>query len=202
MGPSDITIQSVVFRVLTLLIVAGVHGSVVAGVAVLLGDKGPKYDGRLTLAPAGHVDLVGAVGLVIFGWGWAKPVEVDARQLRIGPIGIVMVVLAGFLALLLTAALLAAVVRPALTTLPHTAGLTTAAFLRSASSLTIGFALLSLVPVPPLAGGMLLASFGIRVPRKAQGILVAVLFVAVATGVVRQLLGPAQAVLASLILHR
>lgn len=201
MLPSDITIQSIVFRVLTLLIVAGVHGGAVAGAAVLLGDKGPKYDGRLTASPASHIDLIGAICLVIFGWGWAKPVEVDARQLRLGRIGgIVMVVLAGFLGLLLTAELLAGAIRPALTMLPHTAGLTTAAFLRTASDLSIAFALLSLIPIPPLAGGLLLVSLGIRIPRKAQAILIAVLFVAVATGMVRQALGPAQAALASLIL--
>ncbi len=84
--------------------------------------------------------------------------------------------------------------------MPLTAGLTTAAFLRAASSLSIWFALLSLIPIPPLTGGMLLNAFGIRVSRQAQWILATVLLVAVATGVVRQLLGPAHAVLAPLIL--
>ena len=87
-----------------------------------------------------------------------------------------------------------------MTTLPLTAGLTTAAFLRAASSLSIWFALLGLIPIPPLTGGLLLDAFGIRVSRQAQWILAAVLLVAVATGLVRQLLGPAYAVLASVIL--
>ena len=89
------------------------------------------------------------------------------------------------------AALLDALALPALTTLPLTAGLATAAFLRAASSLSIWFALLGLVPIPPLTGGLLLEAFGIRVSRRVQWILAAVLLVAVATGVVRQLLGPA-----------
>jgi Zn-dependent protease len=202
MGPSDLTIQSIAFRVLTLLIVAVVHGATMAGVAVLLGDKGPSYDGRLSLAPGHHIDLVGAIGLVLFGWGWAKLVDVDPRELRFGWIGIVTVILAGFLALLLAAAILGAAVRPALTALPHTSGLTTAAFLRAASSLSIAFALLSLIPIPPLAGGLLLQPLGIRIPRQAQWISVAVLFVAVATGVVSQLLGPVHDGLISLILVR
>ena len=46
---SEITLQSIAFRVLALLIIAGIHGGIVAGAAVLLGDKGPKYDGRLTI---------------------------------------------------------------------------------------------------------------------------------------------------------
>lgn len=200
MALSDLTLQLIAFRVLALLIIAGVQGGLVAGAAALLGDKGPKYDGRVTFMPAGHIDLVGAISLIIFGFGWGKPVAVDARELRVGPIGIVVVILAGFLGLLVTAALLNALILPALTTLPHTAGLTTAAFLRSASNLSIRFALLSLVPIPPLTGGLLLSAFGIRISRKAQWILTAVVLVAVATGVVRQLLGPAHAVLASLIL--
>ena len=197
---SELTLQSIGFRVLALLIVVGIHGGIVAGAAVFLGDKGPKYDGRLTIVPASHIDLVGAVSLIIFGLGWAKPMAVDARQFRIGRRGIVVVILVGFVGLLVTAALLDALILPALTTLPHTAALTTAAFLRAASSLSIWFALLGLIPIPPLSGGLLLNAFGIRVSRQAQWILGAVLLVAVATGVVRQFLGPAYAVLALVIL--
>ncbi len=197
---SEITLQLIAFRVLALLIIAGVHGGIVAGAAVFLGDEGPKYDGRLTIVPARHIDLVGAVSLIFFGLGWAKPMAVDAQQFRIGRAGIVVVILAGFVGLLVTAALLDALILPALTTLPLTAGLTTAAFLRAASSLSIWFALLGLIPIPPLTGGLLLNAIGIRVSRQAQWILTAVLLVAVATGVVRQILGPAYAVLALVIL--
>lgn len=196
----DLTLQLIAFRVLALLIIAAVHGGIVAGAAVFLGDKGPKYDGRLTLMPASHVDLVGATSLVVFGLGWAKPMAIDAQQFRIGKIGIVVVILAGFFGLLVTAAFLAALILPALTTLPYTAGLTTAAFLRAASSLSIWFALFGLIPIPPLTGGLLLNVFGIRVSRQARWIVAAVLLLAIATGVIRQILGPAHAALASVIL--
>ena len=197
---SEITLQSIGFRVLALLIIAGVHGGIVAGAAVFLGDKGPKYDGRLSIVPTRHIDFVGAVGLIFFGLGWAKPMAIDAQLFRIGRIGIVVVILAGFVGLLVAAALFDALILPTLTTLPLTAALTTAAFLRAASSLSIWFALLGLIPIPPLSGGLLLNAFGIRVSRQAQWILGAVLLVAVATGVVRQFLGPAYAVLALVIL--
>lgn len=196
----NLTLQLIGFRALALLIIAGVHGAAIAAAAVALGDKGPRYDGRLTVSPAGHVDLLGAVGLIVFGLGWTKPVEVDAREFRVGRAGIMLVVVAGFVALIATAALLSALILPALTALPHTAALTTAAFLRSASSLCIWIALFSLIPVPPLAGGMLLDAVGIRVPRWAKGVLGALLLVAVAMGVIRQILAPAHAVLAALVL--
>jgi Zn-dependent protease len=196
----DLTFQLIAFRFLALLIIAGVHGCAVAGTAVLLGDKGPKYDGRLTIVPAGHIDLLGAIGLILFGLGWTKPVDVDAREFRIGRIGSLAVILAGFVGLLVTAALLVALILPSLAVLPYTAGLATAAFLRAASGLTIWVALLSLVPIPPLTGGLLLGAFGVRIPRQARWFLAALLLVAVAAGVVHKLLGPAHAVLASAIL--
>lgn len=196
----NLTLQSIGFRLLALLIIVGAHGFIVAGAALLLGDKGPKYDGRLTIVPTRHVDLVGAISFILFGLGWDKPMAVDTREFRIGHIGIVVVILASFVGLLLTAALLDALILPALTTLPHTAGLTTSAFLRAASSLSIWFALLSLLPIPPLTGGLLLNAFGIRISRQAELILAVLLLVAVATGVVRQMLGPAHAVLVTVIL--
>lgn len=200
MGLPDLTIQLLVFRVLALLIIAPVHGVVIAGTAVLLGDKGPKYDGRLTIVPTGHVDLVGAICLVVFGLGWGKPVDVDAAQFRTGRVGVVVVILAGFAGLLLLAALLAALILPALTTLSHSAALSTAAFLRACSSLSIWVALLGLVPIPPLAAGILLRAYGLRIPRQAEWVLVVVLVLAVATGVARQMLGPAHDALAAVIL--
>ncbi|MDE0521366.1 MAG: hypothetical protein OXH79_05360 [Boseongicola sp.] len=199
MGPPDISLQVVGFRVGTLLLIAGLHGGLVAGAAVLLGDKGPKHDGRLTIVPTNHVDLVGAFSLIVFGLGWTKQVAVDVREMRVGPIGIVIVILTGFIGLLVAAAIFDALVRPALTMLPYTAGLTTAAFLRAAASLTIWLALLSLVPVPPLAGGLILGAYGIRVPPRIQWILTAALVAAVAFGVFHRYLGPAHAFLAGVI---
>ena len=196
MGPSALTLQAIGFRTLALLIIVGVQGGVVAAAAALLGDKGPGYDGRLSVAPSRHLDLAGAVSTILFGLGWGKPVAVDARQFRIGRAGIVLVVLAGFVGLLALAFVFNALARPALTALPLTAGLATAAFLRAASGMAIWFALLGLVPVPPLTGGLILDALGVRISRQMRWILVAALFLAVATGWARRLLGPAHAVLA------
>ncbi|MYI68374.1 MAG: hypothetical protein F4103_06380 [Boseongicola sp. SB0673_bin_14] len=199
MGPSDISLQMVGFRVVALLLLAGLHGGLVAAAAVLLDDKGPKHDGRLTFVPTNHVDLVGAFSLILFGLGWTKQVAVDVREMRVGRIGIVIVILTGFIGLLVAAAILDALVRPALTMLPYSAGLSTAAFLHAAASLTIWFALLSLIPVPPLTGGLILDAFGIRVSRRFQWILTAALVAAVAFGVFHRHLGPTHAFLARVV---
>ena len=197
---SEITLQLIGFRVVTLLILAGIQGGIVAATAVLLGDKGPRFDGRLTLSPASHIDLVGAIGVIIFGNGWTKPIAIDAGEFRIGRLGIFAVIFAGFAGLVVTAAILDALILPALTSLPHTAALTTAAFLREAGDLAIWFALFSLIPIPPLVGGLVLGALGLSVPPLAVRLLAGLLLVAVATGMVDLLLGPAHALLAPAVL--
>lgn len=196
---SDLTLQSIGFRALAMLIIFGVHGFVVAATAVLLGDAGPKQDGRLTVMPTAHTDLVGAAALILFGLGWPKPMAIDAGELRIGRIGAVVVILAGFLGLLAVAATLDLLLLPALTMLSDSAALATAAFLRIAGSLSIWVALFSLVPIPPLAAGLLLPAMGIKVPRQAEWILAGLLLAAVATGIAHQVLGPAHAILAGFV---
>jgi Zn-dependent protease len=197
---AELTIHLIVFRFLSLLVMAAVQGVTVAATTVALGDPGPRYDARLTGNPLRHLDLFGSLSTIFSAIGWSSPVAVDPAEFRIGRAGVVVVILAPFVALVGTAFVLHLLVIPALTILPYTAGITTAAFLRVAARIGLWFALLGLIPIPPLAGGLLLNAFGIRVPRQAQWILAVVLLAAVATGVVRQLLGPGHAVLASVIL--
>jgi Zn-dependent protease len=152
--------------------------------------------------PFRHIDFVGAISLIFFGLGWAKPMAIDSQFFRFSSVGIIVTILTGFVGLLVTAILLSKLILPALTMLPFTVGLATAALLRHASSLSIWFALFSLIPIPPLTGGLLVSTIGIRIPKYTQWILTALVFVAVATGVVHQLLNPAYLALTSLILDK
>jgi Zn-dependent protease len=200
---SDLTLQSIGFRILALPIIVGIQGGIVASAAVLFGDNGPKYDGRLTIVPTSHIDFTGTISLIFFGLGWAKPIDIDVKKFCFCGIGIVVTISAGFFSLLATAILLNELVLAALTTLPFTVGLGAAAFLRNASSLSIWVALLSLFPISPLTGGLLLNTIGIRIPQQqTRRILAAALLVAVSTGVVHQLLDPAYSVLESLIIGK
>ncbi len=197
---SELTLQLIGFRFLGLLLIVGVHGGALAGTAALLGDNGPKYDGRLTLSPLAHLDLVGTASMILFGLGWSKPLDAESEQPKTGRAGVIVVILAGFVSLLVLAASLGALILPTLTTLSGTAGLAAAAFLRVASSLAIWAALLSLAPVPPLAGGLVLGALGLRIARPVRQGLVAAVFLAVASGLAGKLLGPAHATLTSAIL--
>mgnify|MGYP006992103760 CR=1 FL=1 len=50
--------------------------------AVKLGDDTPRWQGRLTLNPFAHIDYFGALCILLFGFGWAKPVQVNQRNFR------------------------------------------------------------------------------------------------------------------------
>jgi len=63
---------------LTLMLHEIAHGYV----AYRCGDPTAKMMGRLTLDPRKHLDVVGTLCLVLFGFGWAKPVPVNPRNFR------------------------------------------------------------------------------------------------------------------------
>jgi len=51
-------------------------------VAYKLGDDTPLKSGRLTLNPLAHLDPIGALMLLIFRFGWAKPVPISTRNFK------------------------------------------------------------------------------------------------------------------------
>ncbi|MBD8065878.1 hypothetical protein IC608_10360 [Devosia sp. PTR5] len=194
-GP-ELTLQLIVVRFLAGVIIATVQGAAIAAVTVLLGDKGPRYDGRLTLSPAAHVDLLGLGSLMLTGFGWSKPVTVDPGQMRVGPW---VLPLAGSAALLLLGWLVLFLVIPALTILPHTQALLVGAFLRSLAQLCVWMALFTLLPAPPLVGAHFLAALNIRLPARASLIIGLLLVVLSIVGVTRAILAPAYQLVAPLV---
>ena len=48
--------------------------------AYKLGDDTPKIQGRLNLNPISHIDPIGIVLLLVAGFGWGKPVQIDSRN--------------------------------------------------------------------------------------------------------------------------
>ena len=61
----------------------------------LLGDDTPKVYRRLTLNPLKHLDVIGAVCLAVFHFGWAKPVPINPNNYKNKKLGVVAVSLAG-----------------------------------------------------------------------------------------------------------
>src|SRR5881396_4452356 len=71
-----------VLQLPALLIAVTVHELAHALVADRLGDPTARALGRLTLNPLPHIDPLGALAFVLAGFGWAKPVPVNAQNLR------------------------------------------------------------------------------------------------------------------------
>jgi len=71
-----------ILKLPALLIAVTVHELAHALTADRLGDPTARRLGRITLNPLPHIDPLGALAFVLAGFGWAKPVPVDARNLR------------------------------------------------------------------------------------------------------------------------
>ncbi len=73
---------------LTVLLIPGIlvgltfHEYAHAYMADKLGDKTPRFQGRLTLNPLVHIDPIGFIMILIFGFGWAKPVQVNPSAFK------------------------------------------------------------------------------------------------------------------------
>jgi Zn-dependent protease len=196
---SDLTLQQVVLRLIAYVFIAAVHGFTVAAAAVVMGDQGPRYDGRLRASPLAHLDILGTAAGVLFSVGWIKPIAVDPFELRLGRIGLPIVVAAGAAATLASAAVLRLIRPLLLPVLPDTASATTFALIEVIGDLSAWFALVNVLPVPPLTGAHLLAvaapAYGKNIAKIAP-YTGPVLAVVAATGVFTNVLGSAYRILA------
>jgi Zn-dependent protease len=85
-GPiTNEVIISLVALAIALVLGISVHEFSHAAAATWLGDSLPRQQGRLTLAPLAHLDVMGSLMFVIAGFGWGKPVQYNPYALRAGP---------------------------------------------------------------------------------------------------------------------
>jgi Zn-dependent protease len=82
MGFLDLSPLALVSRILILMFAFPIHEFAHAWVADRFGDPTPARDGRLTLNPAVHLELLGSIILLVSGFGWARPVMVSPYALR------------------------------------------------------------------------------------------------------------------------
>jgi Zn-dependent protease len=130
-----------------------VHEASHALVADRLGDPTARRLGRVTLNPLAHLDPTGTL-LIIFsslagvGFGWGKPCPVNPNNLRVGPkTGMALVAAAGPVSNLVTAAILAGVMKSQLGLPPELI-----AVLDIVARVNVSLAFFNLIPIPPLDG--------------------------------------------------
>ena len=71
-----------VISTIAVLIALGIHEYCHAYAAYKLGDNTAKDLGRLTINPIKHIDPIGAICMLLFHFGWAKPVPINARNFK------------------------------------------------------------------------------------------------------------------------
>lgn len=71
---------AILARALVLMICIPVHESAHGFAASLIGDNTAKLQGRVSLNPFRHFDLMGTMMLLLLGFGWAKPVPVNPQN--------------------------------------------------------------------------------------------------------------------------
>ena len=91
----DVVLMTILALLVTIFVILPIHEWAHGFIAYKLGDKTAKYSGRLTLNPLKHIDPLGAAWMILFRFGWAKPVPVDARNFKNPKVGLALTALAG-----------------------------------------------------------------------------------------------------------
>ncbi|HEY7527210.1 MAG TPA: site-2 protease family protein [Candidatus Limnocylindria bacterium] len=132
-----------------------------AFVADQLGDHRPRAMGRVSLNPLHHLDPMGTIFFLIAGFGWGKPVMVNAYALRPGRVGMAWVAVAGPLANLVVATVFAVVFRGAEVAgvFDSQAGGFLGRVLLWIVEFNVILGLFNLLPIPPLDGYNLVLPF-------------------------------------------
>ena len=88
-------IYSFLLRIPVVLLALSIHEYAHGYAAYKMGDSTAKCFGRLTLNPVKHLDIIGTISMFLFGFGWAKPVPVNARNFDNPRKGMAITALAG-----------------------------------------------------------------------------------------------------------
>jgi len=162
-----LSLTTLISRLITLVIALTVHEFSHALAADQLGDDTPRLQGRLTLNPLVHLDPIGSLMLVIAGFGWARPVQINPYAIqRRHPAGPMVVAAAGPFSNLLLAII---------ASIPVRAGLISVTSSSFISQLFIEFIWINLIllffnllPIFPLDGEKILDFF---LPPRGQDVL-------------------------------
>ena len=147
-------IKIVLYSIPALLIALSFHECAHAFAAYKLGDPTAKNLGRLSIDPFKHLDLLGTLMMLLFGFGWAKPVPINPRNFKKYRRDDIIVSLAGIVANLLTAFIfmgLLAIIQKNFTN-DNEVGVILYTIVYIIIIFNISIAIFNILPIPPLDG--------------------------------------------------
>lgn len=150
-----------------------VHEFCHAWVAHLCGDSTSKDQGRVTLNPLKHIDPLGFIMLIVAGFGWAKPVQFNEKNLQNPKTDVIKIAIAGPLSNAVIAMVLSVILTILSRSVPdnYSPGMQIATeIFRYAIFINWGLFIFNLIPLPPLDGSHLLFSQLKRFPSVYEGL--------------------------------
>jgi len=156
------SISELLARLIVLFTAITVHECAHGFIAYKLGDPTAKYSGRLSLNPLSHLDPIGALCMVLFRFGWAKPVPINPMYFRDRKRDSAIVALAGpvsniILAFISTVFYALYFVFVYLKFQNFITAFVCEVFVQLAL-VNISFAIFNLIPLPPLDGSKILGA--------------------------------------------
>ncbi|MFH1832056.1 MAG: site-2 protease family protein [bacterium] len=145
------------------LIALSFHECAHALAATLLGDDTPRNQGRLTLNPLAHIDFLGLLFLIIFRFGWAKPVIFDNRNFKHPRLYEILTALAGPLSnFLLALVSFYAIAYLPTNYLSPVLALSIKQILEAVAYVNVMLGVFNALPIPPLDGGHIIIALLVK----------------------------------------
>ena len=151
----------VIVAVPSILIASTVHEYAHAYSAFRLGDATAKAEGRLTLNPIKHIDPLGALSMILFRFGWSKPVPINEYNFDNREVSTAIVAFAGPLSNLVLAGITGIINF----LLVKDSNSLIAFLLYTFATINIALAVFNLIPIPPLDGHKIVRAF---LPKNLQ----------------------------------